>query len=93
MKIQTRPETAEDIDSIRKINAAAFETDAEARLVDDLRDSGIPHISLVAQVDEEVVGHILFSPVTLADKGTDLKIAGLADTALRTGSKCSFTPL
>ena len=82
MKIQTRPETAEDIDSIRKINAAAFETDAEARLVDDLRDSGSPHISLVTEVDAKVVGHILFSRVTLVGTGTDLKITGLAPMAV-----------
>lgn len=82
MKIQIRRGTAEDIDPIRKINAAAFETEAEARLVDDLRDSGIPLISLVAEVNETIVGHILFSPVTLSGKGTDLKIAGLAPMAV-----------
>jgi putative acetyltransferase len=82
MKIQIRPETTRDIDPIRKINTAAFETQAEARLVDALRDSGIPLISLVAEVDEKIVGHIFFSPVTLSGKRTDVKIAGLAPMAV-----------
>jgi len=82
MKIQIRPETAEDIEAIRKINTAAFETAAEAGLVDALRDSGIPLISLVAEVDQKIVGHILFSPITLSVKSTDVKIAGLAPMAV-----------
>ena len=82
MKIQIRPETTEDIETIRKINAAAFEMEAEAQLVDALRDSRIPLISLVAEVDARSVGHILFSPVKLSGKGTDLKLAGLAPMAV-----------
>ena len=82
MKIQIRPETAEDIEAIRKINTAAFETEAEAGLVDALRDSGIPLISLVAKVDQKIVGHILFSPMTLSGKSTIVKIAGLAPMAV-----------
>ena len=82
MKIETRAEISDDIETIRKINTAAFETDAEAGLVDALRDSGVPLISLVAEVDKKIVGHILFSPVTLAGKGTDLNIAGLAPMAV-----------
>ncbi len=82
MKIQIRQATTEDINPIKKINTAAFETQAEARLVDTLRDSGIPLISLVAEVDERIVGHILFSPVTLSDKSADVKIAGLAPMAV-----------
>ncbi len=82
MNVQIRPEIPNDIDPVRKINTDAFETDAEAGLVDALRDSGIPLISLVAEADEKIVGHILFSPVTLSGKGTDLKIAGLAPMAV-----------
>jgi len=82
MKIQIRPETAEDIETIRNINTAAFETEAEAGLVDALRDSSTPLISLVAEVDQKIVGHILFSPMTLSGKSTIVKIAGLAPMAV-----------
>ena len=71
MKVHIRPETKEDIAKIWRINAAAFDTEAEANLVDNLRESGAQLISLVAEVNENIVGHILFSPVTLAGKGTE----------------------
>jgi putative acetyltransferase len=85
MKVHIRPETKEDIAKIWRINAAAFDTEAEANLVDNLRESGAQLISLVAEVNENIVGHILFSPVTLSGKGTDLKIAGLAPMAVMPG--------
>lgn len=44
---------------------AAFTTDAEARLVDALREHGRLSLSLVAVEDEVVVGHIAFSPITI----------------------------
>ena len=60
-----RKETAQDQDTVYALYAAAFETDAEARLVDALRQQARPLISLVAIIDDVVAGHILFSPVTL----------------------------
>lgn len=75
--MQIRPETSEDRDTVFAINASAFETPAEARLVDALRDQASPHISLVAEVEGEVVGHIMFSPVTLSGH-PELKAIGLA---------------
>lgn len=69
--MQIRPETASDRESVHSVNSAAFEGKAEADLVDALRSSGEPLISLVAvqtegsEGRERVVGHILFSPVTL----------------------------
>jgi putative acetyltransferase len=82
MKIQIRPEITGDIETIKKINTTAFETEAEAGLVDALRDSGIPLISLVAEVDQKIVGHILFSPIALSGKSAAVKIAGLAPMAV-----------
>jgi len=43
--------------------AAAFPTDAEARLVAALRSAGRLAVSLVAEVDGPIVGHVAFSPV------------------------------
>lgn len=79
-----RKEEDSDKEKIWKVNAEAFETEAEANLVNVLRDSGIPIISLVAEEDEEIVGHILFTPVELIDDDSGLKLIGLAPMAVLT---------
>jgi len=79
-----RKEKDSDKDKIWKVNAEAFETEAEANLVNALRDSGVPIISLVAEEDEEIVGHILFTPVKLIDDDSGLKLIGLAPMAVLT---------
>ncbi len=56
-----------DKDNIWKVNAKAFETEAEVNLVNALRDSGISFISLVTEEDKEIAAHILFTPVELID--------------------------
>lgn len=65
MTIVIRPETAADIEAVRNVNRSAFPTALESNLVDALRHAGDASISLVADVDGFVVGHILFSPVTI----------------------------
>ena len=76
-----RKERKEDIHGIHRVNGSAFETDAEARLVDILRDQAHPTISLVADYLGELAGHIMFSPVTL-DGHPELNIMGLAPMAV-----------
>src|SRR5690606_1642636 len=76
-----RDETGRDQDTVRALNEAAFDSGAEARLVDMLREQAKPLVSLVAEQDSFVVGHILFSPVTLSGHD-DLKIMGLAPMAV-----------
>lgn len=71
-----------DINAIWKINADAFETEAEANLVNALRDSGCTFISLVAETDNNIVGHLLFTPVELTGSKNKLKIMGLAPMAV-----------
>ena len=61
-----RSETPSDIPAIHAVNEAAFGQPFEAGLVDALRREADPFISLVAERDGEVVGHICFSPVTIA---------------------------
>ena len=73
-----RAEKSADIDGIWGINAQAFETEEEANLVNALRDSGLSYISLVAEKGNELVGHILFTPVELVGDDTGLKLMGLA---------------
>ena len=81
--VLVREEQPADQRAIHAVNAAAFETDAEARLVDALRAGGGLTLSLVAVVDGELAGHIAFSPVTVtrAD-GTTIEGVGLAPMAV-----------
>lgn len=60
-----RPEQACDCDAIRKVHQAAFQGDVEARLVDALRAGGFSPVSLVAVEGNEIVGHVLFSDLTI----------------------------
>jgi putative acetyltransferase len=78
-----RPETEKDQTAVKKVNQSAFETFAEAKLVDMLREQSNPNISLIAEEDSKIVGHILFSPVILSGF-SDLKIMGLAPMAVLT---------
>jgi putative acetyltransferase len=75
-----REERPVDAERIRAVNLAAFETSAEADLVDALRRHAAPIISLVAEEDSDIVGHILFSPVTLV--GEQVTLMGLAPMAV-----------
>lgn len=76
MNIVIRNETASDIDAITEITKAAFETLAISRhteqfIIKALREANALTISLVAEVDGNVVGHIAFSPVTVSDDSRD----------------------
>lgn len=74
--ITIRPEGSEDGPAVGEVNRLAFGRAAEAELVDALRHAlrrtaATPWISLVAEDGGRVVGHILFSPVTIeGDAGT-----------------------
>jgi len=68
--LEIRLEQPEDVDAIRTLTTAAFETaphssGTEAAIVDALRNAGALTISLVAVYERELVGHIAFSPVTI----------------------------
>lgn len=65
MTVAIRPEADQDRAAIWNVNQAAFEGDAEANLVDALRDGGFAEVSLVAEADGEIVGHIVFSRVAI----------------------------
>ena len=61
-----RPEQPADAAAIHAVHAASFPTAAEARLVDLLRAAGRLAVSVVAESGGVVVGHVAFSPVTVA---------------------------
>lgn len=76
-----RPEQEADRPTVRDIVAAEFDTGAEADLVDALRAQADPVVSLVAEEDGVVVGHVMFTPVTVeGDPGA--KLMGLAPLAV-----------
>ena len=69
-----RSEFEQDRQNIWNVNRAAFDSDAEPDLVDALRAGGFVEISIVAEIDNAIVGHILFSRLAIV---TD---AGIVDT-------------
>ena len=76
-----RVERPEDREAVHALNAAAFPTPAEADLVDTLRERASELVSLVAERDGHVIGHILFSPVVLAGH-PGVRAYGLAPMAV-----------
>ena len=76
-----RFEKKEDIKGIHSVHVESFETDQEAKLVDDLRLGDLDLISLVAEENQKIIGHLLFSPVFL-DSNIKIKMMGLAPLAI-----------
>ncbi len=77
-----RPERPGDADAIAAVVTEAFGRPDEARLVDSLRAAGALSLSLVAAYDDEVVGHVAFSPVTVSGNPDGLAVWGLAPLAI-----------
>ena len=63
--MEIRDERAGDENAIRRVHLDAFDGEVEARLVDLLRERGKAIVSLVALRAGDVVGHVLFSRVTI----------------------------
>ena len=82
--MNVREENPADRAAVHAVNAAAFDTTAEADLVDALRAKARPLVSLVAEEGGAVIGHILFSPVSL-DENPAPGIMGLAPMAVVPG--------
>lgn len=82
MMIVVRTENLEDRKSVRRVNELAFGRRNEADLVDALRANARPYVSSVAVIDEQVVGHILFSPVSVESEGSAFTAMGLAPMAV-----------
>ena len=73
-----RPERPADFASIRAVNERAFGQPDEAALVDAVRARGERTISLVAVDGGRLVGHILFTPVTIRGPDRVHEAVGLA---------------
>ncbi|WP_368860898.1 GNAT family N-acetyltransferase [Desulforhabdus sp. TSK] len=71
-QITIRNETEADVDAITQVTVAAFKTleisrHTEQFIISVLRAAKALTVSLVAELDGRVVGHVAFSPVTLSD--------------------------
>lgn len=77
-----RPELPADHGMVRVVHRRAFGQPQEGELVDVLRASPSRRISLVAEIDEQIVGHIYFSPVTVEPSSTPVAGMGLAPLAV-----------
>lgn len=76
-----RPETPRDFEAVAAINTLAFGSPNEAHLVALLRD--IPEtISLVADRQGELIGHICFSPAKIVRPGREFPVMTLAPMAV-----------
>ena len=67
-RMMIRDETRKDVSAVRRVVVAAFDQAAEADLVDALRESDDAVISLVAEDDGEIIGHIMFSRLQAPDQ-------------------------
>lgn len=76
MKFAIRDETDADVTAIAAVTVAAFESleisdHTEQFIVAALRAAQALSISLVAEMEGDVIGHIAFSPVTISDGTPD----------------------
>ena len=93
--ITIRDETARDRNAVRALHRVAFADEpAVVHIVDDLNRSGDAVISLVAEHDKNIIGHVLFSRVqapmralTLSPLGVhpDFQKAGIGSALVRKG--------
>ncbi len=71
-KIIIRSEADADVSAITDVTVAAFKTleisnHTEQFIIEALRAAKALAVSLVAEVDGRIIGHIAFSPVTISD--------------------------
>ena len=74
-----RQESRNDYKRIRELNDGAFGSTEESQLIDKLRTGGQVALSLVAEEEGEIIGHILFSRIQIeVPKGPPIPVVALA---------------
>jgi putative acetyltransferase len=81
--IKIRIENSHDHLQISKVNILAFARENEANLITEIRSSDcyIPELSLVAEIDDTIVAHIMFSYIELMGEER-LQVLSLAPVAV-----------
>ena len=80
--VSIRPERTTDHGMIRQVNEAAFNGVEEADLVESLRRDGLVLLSLVAELNDRIVGHILFSRMAIDSQSGAIEAVALAPMAV-----------
>ena len=83
--IKIRPETLKDYAAIARVNARAFNPHVSVPLIVDLhrhRTRFDPELSLVAEVDGQIAGHVLFSPQTIRLMEQSIDVVNLSPLAV-----------
>jgi len=86
MIFNIRHETPSDYPEISDVNELAFGQTAERKLVENLRKNSkfVPELSLVAEADGKIIGHILFFPIIIkSTEGKKKETISLAPVAVR----------
>lgn len=83
MTVDVRPETAADIAAIHAVHRAAFPGVQEAGLVDTLREDGDLILSLVAERDGAIVGHVAFSRMRVENEDGTHRAVALAPVGVK----------
>ena len=73
-----RQESRTDYRKIRELTDGAFGSTEESQLIDKLRTAGVVLLSLVAEDEGEIVGHILFSRIVIESAGAAIPVVALA---------------
>jgi putative acetyltransferase len=80
--VTIRKEQLDDIDAVHVVNERAFGQSTEAVIVDSIRAACPEAVSLVALDGNQVVGHILFSPVFASGEKGSVQGMGLGPMAV-----------
>jgi putative acetyltransferase len=82
MASQVRPERPGDAEAIRHVHRLAFGQEDEGRLVDGLRAGGHVRLSLIAEEEGQIIGHILFSDLPILTTAGTVPALALAPLAV-----------
>ena len=86
MRVNIRQENTDDFNTVFEENKLAFGQDNEANLVALLRKSNafIPELSMVATLENKIVGYILFTKIQIANNDkSETESLALAPVAVR----------
>ena len=85
LEVYIRPETENDQDAIRDVNEQAFGRPLEAGVVEKVRQSAnfVPELSLVAEREGQIIGHAMFSELTIEGESRAWTVLALGPIAVR----------